>query len=174
MTRWRRCAATLSNPNPDPDPNPNPNPNPNPDPNSNPNPNPNSHQVRRVLAAVLHLGNLRFTAVQLAQQASCATRLLLLATCYSLLTTHDARRTTHYSLLRPALPRHTPWLYLLWQDDGSAADAASAPRLTSAASLLGLDSGALAAALTVKSVGKFPVVQVPQPLPRTLTPDPNP
>ena len=60
------------------------------------------------------------------------------------------------------------------QDDGSAADAASAPRLTSAASLLGLDSGALAAALTVKSVGKFPVVQVPQPLPRTLTSDPNP
>ena len=83
--------------------------------------------MRRVLAAVLHLGNLRFTAVQLAQQ-----------------------------------------------DDGSAADAASVPRLTSAASLLGLDSAALAAALTVKSVGKFPVVQVPQPLPRTLTSDPNP
>ena len=76
-------------------------------------------QVRRVLAAVLHLGNLHFTPVLLASQ-----------------------------------------------DDGSAADAASAPRLASAAALLGLDGGALAAALTVKSVGKFPVVQVPQPPPK--------
>ena len=72
--------------------------------------------VRAILASVLHLGNLSFATVQMAQQ-----------------------------------------------DDGSQVDATSKAQLSAAAELLGLDLAALEQALTVKSVGKFPVVHVPQP-----------
>tara|TARA_B110001452_G_scaffold266055_1_gene271985 strand:+ start:585 stop:1379 length:795 start_codon:yes stop_codon:yes gene_type:complete len=72
--------------------------------------------LRRLLSSVLHLGNLQFNAVQLAQQ-----------------------------------------------DDGSAVSAEGQPRLQSAALLLAVSPSALEQALTIKSVGKFPVVQVPQP-----------
>ena len=77
------------------------------------------HAMRQVLAAVLHLGNLAFDAVAMAQQ-----------------------------------------------DDGCKVDAASRAQLTAAAELTGLTADALEQALTVKSVGKFPVVQVPQPPPK--------
>ena len=46
--------------------------------------------------------------------------------------------------------------------DGSAVSAAAKARLAAAAELLGLNNAAFEEALTVKSVGKFPVVQVPQ------------
>ena len=72
--------------------------------------------VRRVLAAVLHAGNLEFDAVQMSQQ-----------------------------------------------DDGCAVSPGSQRHLESAAQLLAVAPSALLQALTVKSVGKFPVVQVPQP-----------
>jgi len=70
--------------------------------------------LQSVLAAVLHIGNLTFEAMKLAQQ-----------------------------------------------DDGSAVSGAAKPRLDDAAELLGLDATAFEEAMTVKSVGKFPVVQVP-------------
>ena len=72
--------------------------------------------LQSVLAAVLHIGNLTFHAVHMAQQ-----------------------------------------------DDGSAVSAAAKARLAAAAELLGLNAAAFEESLTVKSVGKFPVVQVPQP-----------
>ena len=72
-------------------------------------------EVRAVLAAVLHVGNLAFDTVQMAQQ-----------------------------------------------DDGSAVGGAARAQLAATAELLGLSAEALELALTVKSVGKFPVVQVPQ------------
>ena len=49
------------------------------------------------------------------------------------------------------------------QDDGSKVSAVAKPRLEAAAALLGLSASAFQDALTIKSVGKFPVVQVPQP-----------
>ena len=49
------------------------------------------------------------------------------------------------------------------QDDGCKVDAPSRAQLTAAAELTGLTADALEQALTIKSVGKFPVVQVPQP-----------
>ena len=49
------------------------------------------------------------------------------------------------------------------QDDGSRVDEAGRPSLVAIASLLGLHPSGLEQSLTVKSVGKFPVVQVPQP-----------
>ena len=49
------------------------------------------------------------------------------------------------------------------QDDGSKVDDASQPALKALAALVGVATPALESALTVKSVGKFPVVQVPQP-----------
>ena len=48
-------------------------------------------------------------------------------------------------------------------DDGCAISAACKPHLDAVASLLALQPAALEQALTVKSVGKFPVVLVPQP-----------
>jgi myosin heavy subunit len=48
------------------------------------------------------------------------------------------------------------------QDDGAQVAPAAQPSLQAAAALLGLTSEALEQALTVKLVGKFPVVQVPQ------------
>ena len=48
------------------------------------------------------------------------------------------------------------------QDDGSAVSDSSKPHLVAAAKLLALAPESFEQALTVKSVGKFPVVQVPQ------------
>ena len=49
------------------------------------------------------------------------------------------------------------------QDDGSRVDPTTSGSLSTASALLGISAPALEHALTVKSVGKFPVVQVPQP-----------
>lgn len=72
--------------------------------------------VRKVLASVLHVGNLGFDVLHIASQ-----------------------------------------------DDGSKVTPSSQPSLLAVAALLGLTPEALEQALTVKSVGKFPVVLVPVP-----------
>ena len=54
------------------------------------------------------------------------------------------------------------------QDDGSKVDDPSQPHLKAIEELIGLKPGSLEPAVTVKSVGKFPVVQVPQPPAKAL------